>query len=122
MGWRNAGQETGSSTMVGNQDERWCKKLLGGVEKMGKVVIPQSYCGVCHNTNMATKLDQLTEKQLCPDKRHSEHVADLSYQPGKVWDGHIPDWLCTTGAEEHSFKSSALTTIHPAFMQNTFKR
>lgn len=35
------GTQTGM--VVGGQDGRWCSRLLGGVEKMGRVILPQSY-------------------------------------------------------------------------------
>lgn len=34
---------------------------------------------------------------VCLDKTHSEHVADLSLQPGMETD-HIPDWLHSSTA------------------------
>lgn len=49
---------------------------------------------------------------VCLDKTHSEHVADLSLQPGMVWPSHIPD-SSIPRAEQHCFKSSAPTSIHP---------
>lgn len=75
----------------GGKEGGWCCRLLGGVEKMGRV-LPHS-C-ICH-MNMGCKAGP-AQGQMFAWIKHSERVPDLSLQPAMAWPSHIPDWFNTT--------------------------
>lgn len=60
----------------GGQEGRWCCRLLVGVEEMGRV-LPQSHGPLPQDEHWLQGWT-CPARDVCLDKTHSEHVADLS--------------------------------------------
>jgi len=56
--------------VVGGQDGRRCSMLLGGVEKMGRIVIPQSY-------GCVPQYEHWLQSWACPESRCFAWTEDI---------------------------------------------
>lgn len=113
---------TQAGTVVGDQGRRWCRRLLGGVGKMWKVILPQIY-------GFLPQHEYWLQSQTCPESRCFAWIKDIEKMllicpASPTWFGLVAflTGSPTAGAEEHCFKFSALTTMHSLFVQNTLKR